>query len=199
MYSSNALTWNSLPGLKRDSTAVSRKYNPGEVSFEKTPSGTYATEYYAIPREIEKQYLVISKLDKNKWKKVKAVTVKCVNHAYLYSIGLSNKIPSMIYNSGKTTAGYNLKTGKSYKLPFKFNYNMLMGGDTLVYSYGSKLYATKNTYKNMTRITLKSGKKKVSKEITRTGIQTVSKNTYVYFICGTKMYCTTINKLLSVK
>lgn len=167
------------------------------VNFERTSSGTYATEYYDIPGE-NKDYVVCSKLSGSSWKRLKSWTVNNGNGGYL-SIDLYGKTPSAIYNTGKTTYGYNLKAGTYYKLPFSYKQNMIAGGSAMSYRYGSRIYQTKDTYRNITKISLKSGSSTITRTITGVGRGTIGKTNYLYIICGSRMYYTTYSKLVAIR
>ena len=197
ILSSNGKSWSSLPKLTLHST----KYQISSVGYYKTPSGTYAEETYYLNSSSKnnKKYLVYSKLTNGKWKKLKALTVTEGN-GYAYDNQLYNNIPTLIYNNKNTTVGYNLKTGKSYVLPFKYQYNNVMYGDSSTFHSGSKLYCSKDGFKTVRKISLKAGSKVIKSNITATYIQRISKKSvYAYILCGSKMYYTTTSSILNVK
>lgn len=196
IISSNGTSWSALPTLTRNST----KYTLRDIEYAKAPTGTYAVEtYWKSASDYANQYIVISKIVSGKWKKIKTINVKRSDSTF-DSVQLYSKTPVALYNNGKISTGYNLKTGKSYILPFNYNYNSVMSGDSLTYYSGSKLYRTTDGFKTFTKITLKSGSSTIKSKITETSIHSISKDkVYAYIICGNKMYYTTTKKILSAK
>lgn len=198
LYTANGKSWKSLPKLSYNKTAKSKSYQLSHVGFYKSSGGTYATETYNIPNKENQSYLVISKLSKNKWKTLKALTIARTTKS-AYSTTLYGKNPALIYNNGKTTVGYNLSTKKSYKMPFKYTYNSIYSGDTSVYWQGKNLYVTRNGYKNVTKVTLKIGSKTLNTKITDNGYGYIKKTSYTYLICGGKMYYVPYAQLSKIK
>lgn len=195
IISSNGTSWTALPKLNYSLT--NKKLS--SVEYTKTASTTYAEEIYYMDSSYKKQKIVISKLSKGTWKKLKTLDIT-TDKGHYYSTEFYATIPGILYNNGKTTTGYNLKTGKSYQLPFNFTYNQMLGGDSMVFYSGSKLYLTKDGYKTFKNISLKSGNKKLTSKITKTSVHSISKKTVnAYIICGAKMYYTTTKQLISVK
>lgn len=196
IVSSDGKNWSSLPKLTFNTT----KYDIASVIYEKTTSGTYAIEsYYVGSSSADKRFIAISRLSNGKWKKLKTLSVT-EGEGYLYSEQLYLAVPSLIYGTPKTTFGYNLKTNKTYTLPFKYtsygNHALTYDDKVSVYQSGSKLYTTKDGFKTLKKITLKCGSKTVKTAITGTNIKKVAKKTtYLYIICGGKMYYTTPNQL----
>lgn len=202
IYSTNGKSWKSLAKLTHNKTALKKGYEFSSVQFNKTNGGTYAIERYRMPYEEgksnDKVYLVISKLSNKKWKTLKAIAMKD-NEKTAYSTYLYGKTPTLIYNNGNSTVGYNLSNKKSYKMPFKYTYNSIYGGEKAVYYQNKNLYVTSNGYKNVTKVTLKVGSKNLSKKISSTGYGYVKKVSYEYLICGNKMYYVTYKQLNKIK
>ena len=110
---------------------------------------------------------------------------------------LYHKIPTAIYNNKKTTVGYNLKTGESYTLPFNYDNNIMLDGNSMTFYSGNKLYRSSDGFKTITKMNLKAKGKTLKSKITATSIHAFSKDRiYAYMICGNKMYYTTTKKIL---
>lgn len=198
LYTANGKTWKSLPKLSYSKTAKAKKYTFSHVVFRKTKSGTYASETYCDSNENNQFYTVISKLSNGKWKTLKALTITATEKTPYLEM-LDSSVPSLIYNNGKTTVGYNLSTGKSYTMPFKYTYNNFNSGDNIIYWQDKNLYVTRNGCKNVTKVTLKVGSKTLKSKITDVEYTKINKNSLTYIVCGGKMYYVPYTQLSKTK
>lgn len=195
IISSNGTSWTALPKLNYSLA----KDKISRIEYTKTASGTYVEEIYFTDYSYANQKIVVSKLNKGKWQKLRTIDVKNNTKTY-YSTEYYAKVPGILYNNGNTTTGYNLKTNKAYVVPFSFSYNQMLGGDSMVFYSGKNLYITKDGYKTFKKISLKSGSKKLTSKITQTSVHSISKKTVnAYIICGAKMYYTTTKQIVNAR
>lgn len=185
LYTTNGTKWKTIKKYTVDRSLGGIQ----SAEFINNGKGIYLEAVYG---DSESKQYVLAKLQNNSWKNLKTIKIK-EGQTY-FSDGLTNP-PYAIFSGSKKATGYNLDTGKSYTLPFNFNDNVYTSGNIQVYYSGKQLYGTKNGFKNISKITLKAGKKKLTKTITGEWSNTLQKTEYFYIAVGNKMYYTTCDKL----
>ena len=110
---------------------------------------------------------------------------------------LFQETPYFLLKSGEKSIGYNLLTGKAYRLPFDLDYFCTTNIDGVnVIHAGKYLYTTNDGCKTMKKIVLKLNGENLRKTVCGVHEVNVNGKSYTYVVTKNKIYYQTTSSFL---